>query len=44
MDLLSQMLQKSPTERISAEKALQHPYFKGMDEEEESKDTETLTI
>lgn len=27
MDLLSQLLKRKPQERISAEKALSHPYF-----------------
>lgn len=31
LDLLVMMLKKKPTERITAEQALAHPYFLGMD-------------
>lgn len=31
LDLLTMMLKKKPTERITAEQALAHPYFKGIE-------------
>lgn len=31
LDLLQMMLKKKPTERITAEQAVNHPYFGGMD-------------
>lgn len=34
LDLLGRMLKKDPRERISAEKALLHPYFKGAEKSE----------
>lgn len=34
LDLLSMMLKKKPTQRITAEQAIAHPYFKGMENEQ----------
>jgi calcium-dependent protein kinase len=38
-DLLQLMLKKKPTERITAEQALNHPFFSGMGIEEQKADT-----
>lgn len=38
LDLLGLMLKKKPTERITADQALNHPYFNGMDIEEPNED------
>ena len=34
MDLLQKMLRTNPEERINAEQALSHPFFKGAEEED----------
>jgi calcium-dependent protein kinase len=39
LDLLQMMLKKKPTERVTAEQALTHPFFSGMDIEDQKVDT-----
>jgi calcium-dependent protein kinase len=44
LDLLQLMLRKKPTERITAEQALTHSFFSGMDIEEPKVETTTEMI